>query len=95
MEMFDFAVRPGDGRIAAGRPLRELKCEYECFHDGDICLIGGVDLPAGIERMRVDLLRADVSMTEAAMGVPFFGRRDSPGRGRENERCQRGSKDQK
>ncbi len=54
--------------------------EYEVLADGTIWLIGGADLPAGAERMRVEALPGDAAATYAAMeGAPDFEQTPPPG----------------
>lgn len=55
--------------------------EYEILTDGTIWLIGGQDLPNGVERMQVDALPPDAAMTNAAMGAPAYGGTTPPGQG--------------
>jgi hypothetical protein len=54
--------------------------EYEILPDGTIWLIGGLDLPAGTERKRVDALPPDAAMTHAAMDGPASGGSSPPGK---------------
>ena len=57
--------------------------EYEILADGTIWLIGGLDLPAGTERKRVDALPPDAAMTAAAMDGPASGGSSPPGKARD------------
>lgn len=63
--------------------------EYEVLPDGTIGLIGGVALPEGTERVRLESLPPDAAMTEAAMGGPATGGTTPPGRGPDRNQVHR------